>query len=377
MGTKEDLTRHQELLEFLSTAVFPVVPGDQESNFTLSTPYQLNIFSYSKPFRDLFIDKEEQHLELPAEISEEKLKQVQYSMIYDHVLAKYYGIKLNECPELVIPVTDPDTGMKRYYRMRYDRRFIDLTAKGKLPLIQDCAVCLNTFRILDLEHQLKVMPLELFEAEGFAVWIAEDITTSESLDRLKKILLRQGDCDQQSIAELKEAILGLIGLPDVEIGLMPFFKINNNFLLSEECAQSSLVGYHWKEEDEKSLEEFNSFMRFLEQNPEPMPITNLDESLLGFASYLRPLYERGIRSYIYYPMQNSEGMLGFLEIASPNPNQFNQQVMASLEPAIPLLSLAMLKSRDSFDNRIEKLVKEKFTALQPSVEWKFSEVAWA
>ena len=76
-------------------------------------------------------------------------------MIYDHVLAKYYGIKLNECPELVIPVTDPDTGMKRYYRMRYDRRFIDLTAKGKLPLIQDCAVCLNTFRILDLEHQLK------------------------------------------------------------------------------------------------------------------------------------------------------------------------------------------------------------------------------
>ena len=47
-----------------------------------------------------------------------------------------------------------------------------------------------------------------------------------------------------------------------------------------------------------------------------------------------------------------------------------------LEPAIPLISLAILKCRDGFDYRIEKTIKEKFTALQQSVEWKFAEVAW-
>ena len=50
--------------------------------------------------------------------------------------------------------------------------------------------------------------------------------------------------------------------------------------------------------------------------------------------------------------------------------------MARLEPAIPLLSLALLKCRDNFQYRIEKVIKEKFTALQQSVEWKFEEVAW-
>ena len=35
---------------------------------------------------------------------------------------------------------------------------------------------MNTFRILDLEKQLITMPLDLFEAEGFAVWVAEDVT---------------------------------------------------------------------------------------------------------------------------------------------------------------------------------------------------------
>src|SRR5205085_1707326 len=54
----------------------------------------------------------------------------------------------------------------------------------------------------------------------------------------------------------------------------------------------------------------------------------------------------------------------------------DHQLMARLEPAIPLLSVAMLKCRDDFENKIEKVIKEKFTALQQPVEWKFAEVAW-
>jgi hypothetical protein len=102
-----------------------------------------------------------------------------------------------KAPKWFYPVTDANTGMKRYYRIRYDRRFIDIDLKAELPPIQDCAVCLNTFRILDLEKQLTKMPLELFEVKGFAVWVAEDVTISESLDTIKKILLRQDECDNR------------------------------------------------------------------------------------------------------------------------------------------------------------------------------------
>jgi len=70
-------------------------------------------------------------------------------LMYEHVLEKFYGIKLNGSFDLVYPVTDTATGMKRYYKLRCDRKFVDIRLKGKLPLIQDCAVCLNTFRIMD------------------------------------------------------------------------------------------------------------------------------------------------------------------------------------------------------------------------------------
>src|SRR3989442_9356838 len=93
------LEDHEELMELLSTAIFPVVSKEEENNFTLSTPYQFNIFSYSDSFKKLFVDKKEEHLTLPEEISEKYLKEIQCSMIYDHVLEKYYGIKLNDSPE--------------------------------------------------------------------------------------------------------------------------------------------------------------------------------------------------------------------------------------------------------------------------------------
>jgi len=371
-----ELNDHKELLEIISTAIFPIICDEGENNFTLSAPYKLNIFAYSETFKNLFIDRSESSLILPEEITEEKLRQVHCTMIYAHVLEKYYGIKLNENPELIFPVKDTKTGMKRYFKMRYDRRFIDLLTKDKLPLIQDCAVCLNTFRILDLETQLKTMPLNLFEAEGFAVWIAEDVTTSESLDRIKKILLRNEN-DAEDIKELKEAILILIGLHDLEIGLMPFVSVNNNFVLNEENTCHSLVGKSWKANDVQSLKEFHYLLDFQKDNPKPLAVTNLDENLLNEQPLLKPLHNDGARSYIYFPLQNSEGVLGMLELSSSTLHYLTQEVIDRLEPAIPLLSLAMFKSRDAFNNRIEKLVKEKFTALQPSVEWKFSEVAWA
>lgn len=43
---------------------------------------------------------------------------------------------------------------------------------------------------------------------------------------------------------------------------------------------------------------------------------------------------------------------------------------------MPLLSLALLKTRNTFTDRIEKMIKDNFTALQPCVEWKFAEAAW-
>ena len=370
------LEENQDLLDMLGTTLFPVVSEEEKNMFTMSVPYEFSIFNYSNPFRKLFIDETEEHFLLPDDATEDFLKQAQCSLMYDHILEKFYKIKLNEDPHLVYPVEDKTTGMKRYYKLRYDRRFIDINLKGQLPQIQDCGVCLNSLRILDLDKQLQKMPLELFEVEGFGVWVAEDFTIQESLDAIKRILLRQEACDTGIINDLKTNIQALVGLRDVEVGLTPFLQLNNRFVLDETCSKHGILGKSWKANDPENIALYQSIVAFFSEHPEPVPLSILDEKVMLVAPFTKTVMDAGMRSYIIYPIQNNDGLLGLLELASPIPNQLDQEVMNRIEKALPLLSLALLKNRDTFTYRIEKIIKEKFTALQPSVEWKFAEVAW-
>jgi len=369
------LSKHSDLLELVGTSLFPVVTDPEKNIFTFAVPYQFSIFSDSSPFRKLFVN-EEDHFVLPEDATREELRQIHSSLIYDHALEKFYGVKLNANTDMVYPVIDKTTGMKRYYKLRYDRRFIDLHLKGELPPIQDCAVCLNTFRILDLDSQLKKMPLDLFEAEGFGVWVAEDVTVDESLESIKRILLRAENCDTSIINELKSIIQALVGLNEIQVGLSPLVKLNGEFVIDESCNRHGLMGRNWKAGDERSTNLFRYSLGFLSERPEPMPMPILDEGITQMAPFLRELWESGMRSYLIYPVRNNDGFLGLLELASPVPNQLNLDILARLEPAMPLISLALLKNRDTFNVKIDRLIKEKFTALQPSVEWKFAECAW-
>jgi hypothetical protein len=370
------IDEHSELLELLSACLFPTVSNEEKSNFAIASPYQFRVFYYTENFRKLFFDSEDQHLLLPDGMPTEELKAIQCSMVYDHVLEKFYGMKLNESPELIYPVNDAATGMMRYYKIRYDKRFIDLHLKGELPPIKDCAVCMNTFRILDLEKQLAKMPLDLFEAEGFAVWVAEDVTLSESVEKIKKTLLCEKDFDTTGIDDLKKSVKALVGLQGVDVGLMPFVKINDKFVLSEEAGRHGIIARQWLGEDDEALQAFLGYTEFLQANNLPTAVSNVSKELFGFAPFFKKPWEEGMRSFISYPMQNCDGLIGILELSSPVQNLLTHETVGKLEPAIPLLSLAMLKCRDNFQNRIEKVIMEKFTALQQSVEWKFAEVAW-
>lgn len=370
------MDEHADLMELLITSLFPVIGSQQKYSFAIAAPYEFSVFYYSEHFRKLFFDGEEEHLLLPDGLPGEELKAIQCSLIYDHILEKFYGVKLNENPELIYPLSDPDTGMIRYYKIRYDRRFIDLHLKGELPPIQDCGVCMNTFRILDLEKQLTRMPLHLFEAEGFAVWAAEDVTNAEAIETIKKTLLREDDCETSAMDCIKKAVKTLVGLKDVEVGLMPFVKINDQYVLDREMGNHGLIVQQWLNDDPESLVQFRMFTSFISQNSSPVPITVLNKEMVDFAPFMGFLFNNGVRSFVAYPMQNSEGLIGLLELSSPEKNALTHDTISRLEPAIPLLSLAMLKRRDNFQTKIEKVIREKFTALQPSVEWKFAEVAW-
>jgi hypothetical protein len=100
-----------------------------------------------------------------------------------------------------------------------------------------------------------------------------------------------------------------------------------------------------------------------------------DEAVAQF-SFTGMLREDGINSYIIYPIHDESGLVGVLEMSSTKPGRLHSALLSQLEPSFPLIAQALNKKIDQFNEQLEAVIKDKFTSVQPSVEWKFNEIAW-
>src|SRR5690606_31417098 len=97
------LDEHRDLLELLGTSLFPVVSDADKNIFALTIPYHFTVFNDSASFRNLFI-RDDQFL-LPENAPVDFLTSAQCALLYDHVMEKFYGIKLNSSTDIVYPLT--------------------------------------------------------------------------------------------------------------------------------------------------------------------------------------------------------------------------------------------------------------------------------
>jgi len=64
-----------------------------------------------------------------------------------------------------------------------------------------------------------------------------------------------------------------------------------------------------------------------------------------------------------------------LEISSHEPGYLQPFHISKIEAAVPLFKISLEKSLEQLNSQVEELIKKKFTAVQPAVEWKFTEVS--
>src|SRR5687768_13123805 len=108
----------------------------------------------------------------------------------------------------------------------------------------------------------------------------------------------------------------------------------------------------------------------------PIIYENIDEDLVKDIDYLGFYFDQGYRSLILAPLKHNGDLWGVLEIGSEHEGKMKYHHVERLEVAIPLFTRAIEKSAEALDGQIDKVIKEQFTAVQPSVEWKFTEAAY-
>ena len=376
MGPISDLSSlmpYAELIQELLSAVFPPTTANQM--YGASLPFK-NIAVYaSHLFKDLLLKPDSNEIHIPENEISETLNREKLHFAYGLVLKKYLGYKSPETSRSVYPFTDPVTKLTRYMELRIDGRFIDVNPLHEMPHMPDSIVNHHTNSIMTIAQLMELVPLDKFMFEGVAIIRVNDVTEQEVISKIKNKLIDDSTFSNPNIyTELESYIQELIGLKDSTIGITPFLRINGHYVYSDLNNNNSILIRHFHSNADK--DEISDYCKLLfRENSQPVLFETLDQASLARVQSLQYYYMEGARSLILCPLKFHDGLIGILEIISKTPGQLQPVHVGRLEAVIPLFTLGLEKTLERLNNDVDTVIKKKFTAVQPAVEWRFTEAA--
>lgn len=370
------LEQHREWIEMLLSIIFPPTASEHEMLYSVGLPFSYKTIYASRAFHMLFIQPGTSDIKIPDNETGKDIEHDRAIGAYNLILRKYCNYHAPEFVSSVHPYHDPHSGLIKYMELQLDTRYIDVKFTGShLPIPEDF-INKKDHGLLSLQELQHSIPIEQFAFEGIVIGRVIDVTEREVISQMKSELLNLNAFSEGVVYhKLQDLVQSLIGLKDIRIGITPFFKVNGHYVFSELHNSNSLLFKHYKAVMER--DSVNDCCRELFMDTDkPIIYEKIDDGLVKQIDYLGFYFDQGYRSLILAPLKHNADLWGILEIGSDHEAKLNYEHVGKLDVAIPLFTLAIEKSAESLDTQIDKMIKEQFTAVQPSVEWKFTEAAY-
>lgn len=287
---------------------------------------------------------------------------------YLSVLRICYGVSLPFEKAILIRNTSSDTGLLRTYQMRAQFDMLRIRPIGELPQIDIPAIQSLGQEMGSLDAWRGLIPAEKFEFYGFVVYGATDVSDESNRAQLTEILVQaQPLTDSEAFARLQQLVQAMLGLPQLAISVVGVEGDSAFSMDGSEGLQHNT--------DQAQLGEFicESCRSELFQGEEVLH-KDLREAEIC-SNMLGRLKERGGRSFLMLPLRQNGELLGALCLTTPSPDQLTSLTKLRLEGVIELFSLALGRTLAAIRAEVQAVMKEKFTAIHPSVEWKFRAAA--
>lgn len=364
--------RHDKEIATLINLVFPPSFVDNQM-IGAAAPFSTHVFHASPLFKQLFVD-EKGMLTGRLNMDNQRFQKGRIILAYLLIIEKFYGIRRAFGYPLIRIVPDPETGLERYYQMDLDFRFLDVHAVKTPPQLTEAERDLILDQLDEPDVLMQTLPPDHFELQGFTLLKATDVTDSEVIAALSKDLI-----DQETIVsvsgfeQLQNRLRCLFGRADLVAGLAAI-KDDTVLLLNTGCK----LDHHCIFADSRHIpkNEFTgSFFARAACEGKTVRIADLREpgDDKRFAqSYLAG----GFRSLLIAPLFYKGECIGTLDIASPRVRDFEPMDAMLVSRIQPLFAIALNKALHDLESSIERLIKEKCTAIHPSVEWRFRQAAF-
>ena len=366
------LETHRELIDLLMTAMVPA--GRDDDYYAMAVePFGTDPFYQSPGWRRLGLGEHEgfhEHLNLPPD----QLRFGKLMWAYEFILQQWVGVEADLQYALVMSVRDEEAGLDRHFSLGIDPRFTSVRLVRDIEKPSSRVIAKLLAEPTNIDLWTETLPPDAFEFDGMTVITAVDVTPHEVISRLKNDLIEKDSmASPEKIDRLQHQIRNLLGRPELSLGLIAFDRradvdaiegaraVGRSLLLCDECAPMC-------------PNRASSHYAAVFQGTDPVIVQDLKRSRVrtGYEHHLR---KHGHRSLLIYPLHVEGKLVGLMELASPKPGDLNAFNARRLVDVVPLFATALKRNLDELEDRVQALIKRKYTAIHPAVEWRFREAA--
>ncbi|WP_316761241.1 GAF domain-containing protein [Pedobacter aquatilis] len=369
--TTQELAKHKETLELIFTILTPLMANENEMFWALSTPVPDEIFFSTNAFYQFFKDHDpKSKVSQDNEPSEKK----QIKFIYNLILDRFYNFTSVLKNEIIYAHVNPENNLTSYYNIQNDTQFIDIQHKGDLPELNFEELAKHFQEGTEMEYLFKELSLKNFTFEGFSVISITDVTLQHAIDGIRNALVDH-NYQTEAYNHVIQALKTLSRNGNIEFGLMPFLTVNNKLVFdNQDFSQSMLINSAKASNLEEEV--FYSLVDKYKEDPRPIFVSSINEDQMAKDPFLRVLKAAGVCSYSVLPIYYNTQLAGVLEVYSNQEIIVDDKILSRLRPAMPLIGQLFQYSIEEFNAKMDAVLMDKFTALQPSVQWKFNEAVW-
>ena len=361
------LDKHEDVVDALMSAVFPPAAWDRAYVAALH-PFDLVSVYETPAFRRTFLG-DDGHIRGHVNLDPENVQRARLRFAYKLVLERVYGIKIEIDFPLTITAVDPDSGLERHFRITFDSTFQDVHVVGETPPLSETDRAALQSAFFDVEPLLALLPPERFMIEGFTILRAIDVTDQEVLSSIKRDLIdRESIVSRAKFIDLQQKLRTLFRRADLHFSLAALdgdrvLILNSGNDLEHSCIFADSAHHDVAEfigtVYERSVKgERPQILHDLAAVPNRHPVED-------------QLVAAGTRALVVAPLHYQDRVIGTLELASPHPGDFTLMDLPKIGEIVPLFAMAVQRSIDEFNTRVQAFIKEKATAIHPTVEWRF------
>lgn len=365
------LDGYQEMLDLLLSGLFPLALRDSQLG-KASKPFDMQSFYLTPALKEMMCGCSS--FNVKVEKQGEQFFNTLVTKACAVILNAFYGQNLDVDPLVIFTVEQEGSDVVYHYKSLLNMQFTEVVKTRPLKKLSQEKINQLLSNIYDLEAWMEALPPENFELHGVVGIELIDVTKEETISRLRYHLLEKDAITKpDSILRLERLLRSYFNMPEMRLGIMavdyPADRANEFKYKIRHCL---LPGRKDCFSEETNYSLYDKALRYREL----LLIEDLQK--LNFKTAIeKDLISNGFRSFMVAPLlSKDEKVIGMIEIGTPNPFELTSFKEQEFKNMIPLFNMAVERSREETDNKIEAIIREQFTAIHPSVEWRFMEAAF-